>query len=77
MVGLARAKIRIADEIGSAALRADAIESITCAYLSAAVLLGLSAQWLLHAWWIDSVSALVLVPFLVREAWEAWEGDED
>lgn len=77
MVGLARTKIRIADQIGSAALRADAIESITCGYLSAAVLVGLCAQWLLGAWWVDSVSALVLVPFLVHEAREAWEGRED
>lgn len=77
MVGLARAKIRIADQIASAALRADAIESITCGYLSAAVLVGLFAQWLVHVWWIDSASALVLVPFLAYEAREAWEGDED
>ena len=32
MLVLAKAKIRVADEIGSRALRADAIESIACAY---------------------------------------------
>ena len=77
MFGLARVKLRLAQAIGSAALRADAIESVTCGYLSAVVLAGLGAQWLLGAWWVDSVSALILVPFLIHEAREAWETDED
>ena len=76
MYGLAKAKIRIADAIGSRALRADAVESVTCGYLSAVVLVGLVAQWLLRAWWVDSASALLLVPLLVREAREAWEVDD-
>jgi divalent metal cation (Fe/Co/Zn/Cd) transporter len=41
---LAIAKVRIADRIGSPALRADAVESITCSYLAGAVMLGLIAQ---------------------------------
>jgi divalent metal cation (Fe/Co/Zn/Cd) transporter len=45
---LARAKIRVAGQIGSKALRADAAESITCAYLSGVVVLGLVAQLLLQ-----------------------------
>lgn len=76
MLFLSARKLTLARAIDSAALRADAAESITCAYLSGAVLIGLGAQWLLGAWWVDSVTALVLVPFLVREAREAWEGDE-
>jgi divalent metal cation (Fe/Co/Zn/Cd) transporter len=43
---LARAKMRVADRIGSKALRTDAIESITCGYLSGAVVIGLAAQLL-------------------------------
>ena len=71
---LSRAKIRVADQIGSRALRADAVESITCGYLSGAVVLGLLAQlaepeW----WWIDSVTSLAIVIFLVKEGREAWE----
>lgn len=73
---LAKAKFRIADRIGSRALRADAMESVTCGYLSVVVVIGLMAQWLLHAWWVDSVSALALVPFLIREAQEAWKADD-
>ena len=75
MFGLARAKTHIADRIGSRALRADAAEGIACGYLSAIVVVGMIAQGLTGAWWIDGVSALALIPFLVREALEAWEDD--
>lgn len=75
MLLLARAKLRIADEIGSRALRADAIESVTCGYLSLVVVGGLLAQLLLKAWWIDAVSALCLLPFLVKETREAWKDE--
>ncbi len=75
MYWLARKKTQIAMAIGSAALRADAAEAIACGYLSAVVVVGLLAQWLIGAWWIDGVSALALVPFLIREAKEAWEAD--
>jgi divalent metal cation (Fe/Co/Zn/Cd) transporter len=76
MVVLAKAKGRIADAIGSAALRADAAESVACLYLSGVVVIGLLAQWALGAWWVDGVSALALTPFLIREAREAWEGED-
>ena len=72
---LARAKLDVAGKIGSRALRADAVESITCGWLSGVVIVGLAAQWALDAWWVDGVSALVLAPLLVKEAWEAWEGE--
>lgn len=71
---LARAKIRVADEIGSKALRADAMETFTCGFLSWVLLAGLAANTLLHWWWLDSVAALVLVPFLVKEGREAITG---
>lgn len=71
---LARAKIRVADRIGSKALRADAMETFTCGFLSWVLLAGLAANALLHWWWLDSVAALVLVPFLIKEGREATEG---
>jgi divalent metal cation (Fe/Co/Zn/Cd) transporter len=77
MYVLAKAKLKLATAIGSAALRADAIESVACGYLSAVVVVGILAQWAIGAWWIDSVTALALVPLLVKEAREAWEGDDD
>ena len=71
---LARMKIRVADEIGSRALRADAIESFTCGYMAWVLIAGLGANALLHWWWLDGVGALVLVPLLVKEGREAFAG---
>jgi divalent metal cation (Fe/Co/Zn/Cd) transporter len=48
---LARAKMRVADQIGSHAFRADAVESITCGYLSGVVVLALITQLLMPGWW--------------------------
>ena len=72
---LSRRKLAIAEQLGSRALRTDAIESITCGYLSAAVVAGLLAQLLLGGWWIDGVTSLGIVYFLVKEGREAWEGE--
>lgn len=74
MPALAKAKLRIADKIGSKALRADAMETFTCGFLSWILLAGLGATSLLHWWWLDSVAALVLVPFLIKEGREAISG---
>jgi divalent metal cation (Fe/Co/Zn/Cd) transporter len=73
---LARRKLALADRLGSRALKADAVESITCGYLSGAVVVGLMAQLLLNAWWVDSITSLVIVYFLVKEAREAWNGED-
>jgi divalent metal cation (Fe/Co/Zn/Cd) transporter len=73
---LAHRKIAIADKIGSRALRADAMEAVTCGWLSFVVVVSLAAQWLIGAWWIDGVGSLAIVFFLVKEGREAWSGDE-
>jgi divalent metal cation (Fe/Co/Zn/Cd) transporter len=73
---LARRKIDIAEKIGSRALRADAIEAVTCGWLSFVVVVTLAAQWLVGAWWIDAVGSLAIVWFLVKEGREACSGDE-
>ncbi|HVZ32720.1 MAG TPA: cation transporter, partial [Polyangiaceae bacterium] len=72
MYGLAKSKLRMADRLGSRALRADAMESLTCGYLSVVVVVALLAQLFVGAWWVCAASALVLVPFLLREARAAW-----
>jgi divalent metal cation (Fe/Co/Zn/Cd) transporter len=71
MYGLARAKLRLADSLQSGALRADAVESIACGYLSAVVVIGLAALLFVNARSVDGITALVLVPFLLRETDEA------
>lgn len=68
---LSRAKKRIGSEIGSKALRADGSCSIVCAYMAWTVLGGVVLTALLGWWWIDSIAALALVYFVVKEGWEA------
>src|SRR5256886_15494770 len=65
---LAASKLKVAARLNSRALRADAVESITCGYLSIVLMIGLAATRLLDWWWLDSVTALALVPFLITEA---------
>jgi divalent metal cation (Fe/Co/Zn/Cd) transporter len=67
------AKRKIAREMGSRALEADALETFICAYLSLTLLLGLGLNALLNWWWADPLAALAMVPFLVKEGWEAIE----
>lgn len=64
-------KLRIARRIGSVALKADAACSVTCAYMSITLLIGLSLNALLGWWWADPLAALILVYFIVREGREA------
>ena len=71
---LARAKLRVASQIGSRALRVDALESFTCGYMAWVLMAGLGANALLHWWWLDAAGALVLVPLLIKEGREAYSG---
>src|SRR2546421_5015167 len=64
-------KLRVAKHIGSAALKADAMCSVTCAYMSFTLLAGLLLNTFFGLWWADSLAALVLVYFIVREGREA------
>ncbi len=68
---LASRKFAVAEKIGSRALRADAVEAVTCGWLSLVVVVSLAAQWLTGAWWIDSIGSLAIVWFLVKEGREA------
>ncbi len=73
---LAGYKLTIAARLNSRALRADAVESITCGYLSIVLMVGLGATWLFGWWWLDSVAALALIPFLIKEGRAAISGAE-
>ena len=77
MLVLARRKLALADQLGSAALRADGAESVACLWLSLVVVIGLFAQLAFGAWWIDGVTSLAIVWFLVKEGREAWETEDD
>lgn len=73
---IAWGKLRAAAALESRALRAEALETLACAWLSVALLLGLGANALLGWWWADPVAALLMVPWLLHEGREALE-DED
>jgi divalent metal cation (Fe/Co/Zn/Cd) transporter len=76
MYFLAQRKLQIADALGSRALRADAVESMTCGWLAFVVVAALAAQLVLGAWWVDPLASLAVVWFVIREGREAWEGKE-
>src|SRR5437773_11177244 len=73
---LAGYKLKVAARLNSRALRPDAIEAITCGYLSIVLMIGLAATRILGWWWLDSVAALALIPFLIKEARAAIEGED-
>ena len=73
MLGIA--KQRIADEIGSAATRGEGRQNMLCAYLAGALLVGLLANALVGAWWLDAVVGLLIAGVAVREGLESWRGD--
>lgn len=66
---------RTGRELGSASAIADSKQTLICSYLSAAVLIGLVLNSTLGWAWADSVAALVIAVFAVREGVEAWRGD--
>jgi divalent metal cation (Fe/Co/Zn/Cd) transporter len=74
MPWLAKEKRRLSAITGSAALRADAAESALCAYLAVVALVGLGMNAILRSRWADPIAALVIVPLILREGWEAMRG---
>ena len=72
---LAWRKKVVGTEIGSRALIADSKETITCAFLSVALLVGLGANYLFGFWQADPLVGLVIVLFLFREGLEIWNGE--
>src|SRR6266404_4258176 len=72
---LAGFKLKVAARLNSRALRADAIESITCGYLSIVLMMGLASTSLLGLWWLDNRAALALIPFLLKAGREAIRGE--
>lgn len=82
MPTLAWAKRRTARALGehgrqgsAVLLNADAAETLLCAVLSLATLIGVGANAIFGWWWADPVAGLVVVYFAIREGREAWEGE--
>jgi divalent metal cation (Fe/Co/Zn/Cd) transporter len=68
-------KLHAAKAIGSAALRAEAKETLACSYLSFTLILGLGANAVAGWWWADPIAALLMVPWLIKEGMEGLIGD--
>ena len=75
MPPLAMAKSKVAQQLGSAATRAEGRQNMLCAYLSAGLLVGLGANALAGWWWADPITALLIAGVAVREGREAWRGE--
>ena len=66
-------KYKTAKQINSRALLADSKETLVCAFLSVALLLGLGMNYLFGFWQADPIVGLIIVVFLLREGWEGWQ----
>jgi len=71
---LSRAKRRIGDALGSAAMHADAKQTDFCVYLSFILLVGLLLNALFGLWWADPIAALIMGPIIAKEGFEGIRG---
>jgi len=67
-----RAKLKAASAIGSRAMKAEAAETVICAYLSVILLAGVSLNYFFGFWWADPAASLVMLYFIVKEGIEAF-----
>jgi divalent metal cation (Fe/Co/Zn/Cd) transporter len=73
MLGIA--KQRLADQLGSAATKGEGRQNMLCAYLAAALFVGLLGNALVGAWWLDPAVGLLIAGVAVKEGLEAWRGE--
>lgn len=71
---LAREKRKVAVQLNSRALAADARQTDLCAYLSVVLLGGLMLNAAFGWWWADPAAALAMTVIIVREGVQALRG---
>ena len=64
---LSRAKKNVGNELGSAAMHADARQTDFCVYLSAILLVGLLLNAALGWWWADPLAGIIMIPIIAKE----------
>jgi divalent metal cation (Fe/Co/Zn/Cd) transporter len=74
MPPLAAAKRHVATALGSSAAASESRQTMLCAYLSAALLVGLLANAVAGWGWADPTVALLIAAVALYEAREAWRG---
>jgi divalent metal cation (Fe/Co/Zn/Cd) transporter len=72
---LSRSKKKVAKELGSSAMHADAKQTDFCVYLSGILLTGLLLNAALGWWWADPAAALIMIPLIAKEGVEALKGE--
>lgn len=75
MPTLARAKRHQAPLMGSQAVEAEAKQTLLCALLSGALLVGLSAHAALGWWWADPLAGLIIAGAAAYETVAVWRAD--
>jgi divalent metal cation (Fe/Co/Zn/Cd) transporter len=73
--GLGAAKRHIGAKLGSLATAGEGTQNLLCACLAIAVFIGLAANTLFGAWWLDGTVALGIAGWAVIEGRRAWAGD--
>lgn len=71
---LAWGKYRHGKRLDSPALKYDAKDTLICEYQTVVVLAGIGLTQWMGWWWADPVAALLIVPYV---AWEAFEATKD
>jgi divalent metal cation (Fe/Co/Zn/Cd) transporter len=72
---LGRAKMRIGGRLVSLATVGEGRQNMLCAYLAAAVLIGLVLNAAFGLWWADPAVALGIAALAVHEGLETWRGE--
>ena len=72
---LARAKRRLAPLMGSRAVEAEANQTLLCALMSGALLVGLSANAALGWWWADPLAGLFIAGAAAYETVHTWRAE--
>ncbi len=75
MPWLGAAKASLGERLGSAATVGEGRQNVLCAYLAAAVLVGLAGNALFGLWWLDPAAGLAIAAVAVNEGREAWRGE--
>lgn len=71
MPALAWGKRSVASRLDSRSLQAESAQTAVCAYLSVVLVAGLALNAAFGLWWADPLAALVMVPLIIREGWNA------
>lgn len=76
MPALFLAKRQTGRKLSSRSLIADSKQTLVCVFLSVALLVGLTLNYLFNLWWADPAASLVIVIFIMREGYKTYKEEE-